>query len=433
MPETKGQNFQDVQESALNVTGLSSRSTNETILSAFDQDKNQPLRLSESTTPDSLLNIKASKFQMYNGVEKNISPINNVIPNFVETTINFQTQAVTGGTVNITWPSSTVGQYRLFVLTLLSNGQVEGEFSDEETTIGALPDPGSLFIGGGLPIGWVVLECTNTTGYFKTAGSSTNIIENKVGSDSRIFLVDRGDSEYSSKYLNYATTAAYEAVWGTGVSGSVFFNTTTNLINYHNGTSWQALETVNPMTTDGDIITRDSGVPVRLGIGSTNEILTVIGGLPSWKSRVEMSAQSDNGQVLSSSYNAFEDIVFEDVLKDTDSGYNSSTGVYTFKKAGTYLCIAQIEIDADDATYGINADTGRYFSAFRLSGATYLNKGSQTFQNLSGSSEQKLHIAIVEAAINDTIKFSHWQSNNTNGHKLSSTTGNTTMYIGELR
>lgn len=40
----------------------------------------------------------------------------------------------------------------------------------------------------------------------------------------------------------------------------------------------------NPMTTTGDIIISNPGsTPVRLGIGSVNQVLTVIGGLPSWQ------------------------------------------------------------------------------------------------------------------------------------------------------
>lgn len=214
MPETKGQNFQDVQESALLVTGLPVRSTNEQTLSAFDQDKNQPLRLHESTTPDSLLNITASKFQMFNGVEKGVSPISNVIPDYVATTINFQTQVVTGGTINLTWPASTVGQYRLLCLSLLSSGEIEGVFSNESATIGGLPNAGGLFVSGGLPIGWILLECTNVLGYFKTAGSTTDIIENKVGSDSRIFIFGSGGGSGGSGNA--------DALWQTMVSETDF-------------------------------------------------------------------------------------------------------------------------------------------------------------------------------------------------------------------
>jgi len=38
----------------------------------------------------------------------------------------------------------------------------------------------------------------------------------------------------------------------------------------------------NPMTTDGDLITQASGVPDRVGIGSTGQVLTVVGGAPAW-------------------------------------------------------------------------------------------------------------------------------------------------------
>ena len=214
MPETKGQNFQNVQESALTVTGLPSRSNNEDIVSALDQDKNQPLRLFESTTPDANLNIAAQEFQMYNGVGKSVPPINNQIPDFVASTINFQTQATTGGTINITWPTSTVGQYRLFGITLLSSGEIETIFSEEQATLGALPNPGTVFVSGGLPIGWLELECTNVAGYFKTAGSTTNIIENKVGSDSRIHLFGAGGGS--------GGTGNADAIWQTMVDETAF-------------------------------------------------------------------------------------------------------------------------------------------------------------------------------------------------------------------
>ena len=38
----------------------------------------------------------------------------------------------------------------------------------------------------------------------------------------------------------------------------------------------------NPMTTNGDIIFQGAGVPARLAIGSTGQVLTVAGGLPTW-------------------------------------------------------------------------------------------------------------------------------------------------------
>lgn len=39
---------------------------------------------------------------------------------------------------------------------------------------------------------------------------------------------------------------------------------------------------LNPMTTNGDLITQVSGLPARLGVGADGEVLTVVAGSPAW-------------------------------------------------------------------------------------------------------------------------------------------------------
>jgi hypothetical protein len=60
----------------------------------------------------------------------------------------------------------------------------------------------------------------------------------------------------------------------------------TNVTTYYTGSAWANLDTTgmtNPMTTTGDTIYSSSGsTPARLGIGTTGQVLTVSGGLPSW-------------------------------------------------------------------------------------------------------------------------------------------------------
>jgi hypothetical protein len=60
----------------------------------------------------------------------------------------------------------------------------------------------------------------------------------------------------------------------------------TNVTTYYTGSAWANLDTTgmaNPMTTTGDTIYSSSGsTPARLGIGSTGQVLTVSGGLPTW-------------------------------------------------------------------------------------------------------------------------------------------------------
>ena len=60
----------------------------------------------------------------------------------------------------------------------------------------------------------------------------------------------------------------------------------------------------DPTTTTGDMIYRSSGVLTRLPIGSTNNVLTVSGGIPTWSSSLNISSLtlgSGNGVLYSSS------------------------------------------------------------------------------------------------------------------------------------
>jgi len=43
-----------------------------------------------------------------------------------------------------------------------------------------------------------------------------------------------------------------------------------------------AFQALSPMTTNGDLISQAAGVPNRIGIGSTGQVLTVVSGTPSW-------------------------------------------------------------------------------------------------------------------------------------------------------
>lgn len=60
----------------------------------------------------------------------------------------------------------------------------------------------------------------------------------------------------------------------------------TNVTTYYTGSAWANLDTTgmtNPMTTTGDTIYSSSGsTPARLGIGTTGQVLTVAGGVPTW-------------------------------------------------------------------------------------------------------------------------------------------------------
>lgn len=94
----------------------------------------------------------------------------------------------------------------------------------------------------------------------------------------------------------FASAAARDAAVTSPQEGNFAFLKDTNTTTYYTGSAWTNLDTtgmVNPMTTTGDTIYSSSGsTPARLGIGSTGQVLTVAGGVPTW------AAPAGGGKVL---------------------------------------------------------------------------------------------------------------------------------------
>jgi hypothetical protein len=86
--------------------------------------------------------------------------------------------------------------------------------------------------------------------------------------------------------LVFADAAARDAAITSPQEGQFAYLKDTNVTTYYTGSAWANLDTTgmtNPMTTTGDTIYSSSGsTPARLGIGSTGQVLTVSGGVPSW-------------------------------------------------------------------------------------------------------------------------------------------------------
>jgi hypothetical protein len=95
--------------------------------------------------------------------------------------------------------------------------------------------------------------------------------------------------------LVFADTTARDAAITSPQEGQFAYLKDTNVTTYYTGSAWANLDTTgmtNPMTTTGDTIYSSSGsTPARLGIGSTGQVLTVSGGVPSWATPA--SASSD--------------------------------------------------------------------------------------------------------------------------------------------
>jgi hypothetical protein len=86
--------------------------------------------------------------------------------------------------------------------------------------------------------------------------------------------------------LVFASAAARDSAITSPQEGQFAYLKDTNVTTYYTGSAWANVDTTgmtNPMTTTGDMIYSSSGsTPARLGIGSTGNVLTVAGGVPSW-------------------------------------------------------------------------------------------------------------------------------------------------------
>ena len=104
----------------------------------------------------------------------------------------------------------------------------------------------------------------------------------------------------------------------------------------------------NPMTTTGDTIYSSSGsTPARLGIGSTGQVLTVAGGLPTWATAaaptfVGCMLYSSTGQVIANNTITAVQFSATDYI-DTDGFHDPSTNntriTIPTGKGGKYLVI----------------------------------------------------------------------------------------------
>jgi len=124
----------------------------------------------------------------------------------------------------------------------------------------------------------------------------------------------------------FASAAARDAAVTSPQEGNFAYLKDTNVTTYYTGSAWANLDTTgmtNPMTTTGDTIYSSSGsTPARLGIGSTGDVLTVAGGVPSW------AAPASGGMTLLSTTTLSSATTSISVVGGYNDLYVQFTGIY---------------------------------------------------------------------------------------------------------
>ena len=191
--------------------------------------------------------------------------------------------------------------------------------------------------------------------------------------------------------------------------GQLYFNTTSAALFFD---IVQGSGMTNPMTTTGDTIYSSSGsTPARLGIGTSAQVLTVSGGLPSWQTPAggggmtslatgSLSGGSTSITGISGSYNNLQ-IILRDfefsqdgylgfgLNADSGSNYRSKMSFNTSTSAVTNNASSSSKFYLN-ATNSSNLTTNNYFAVITIydyaNAATYkLVEASSFTQDGAGS------------------------------------------------
>jgi hypothetical protein len=184
---------------------------------------------------------------------------------------------------------------------------------------------------------------------------------------------------------------------------------------------------LNPSTTLGDIEYRSStsNTTTRLGIGSTGNVLTVAGGVPTWAapaattpSFVGCALKVSTGQSLNSGTETTINFDQEDFDTDAfhDNATNNSRITIPAGKAGKYLIQAKI-------TFPSGSATGYRRMSLKLNTTTYFTSTQDTtgFDSPGTTFNKSVQISqIIDLAVGDFITITAQQNS---GSSLTTVSG----------
>jgi hypothetical protein len=224
----------------------------------------------------------------------------------------------------------------------------------------------------------------------------------------------------------FANAAARDAAVTSPQEGNFAYLKDTNVTTYYTGSAWANLDTTgmtNPMTTTGDTIYSSSGsTPARLGIGSTGNVLTVSGGVPTWAapasgggmtllSTTSLTGASTTISSISGSYNKLE-LYLDDFYNDTagyivDIFFNSDTTAANYFVGSTRARSAGQDVAYNDDSrftgYGTPTTQQNTFAFISM-------------PNYSSSSQRKQYFAqttgVSDSGTASVIALGSWKNDN---------------------
>lgn len=241
----------------------------------------------------------------------------------------------------------------------------------------------------------------------------------------------------------FASAAARDAAVTSPQEGNFAYLKDTNVTTYYTGSAWANLDTTgmtNPMTTTGDTIYSSSGsTPARLGIGSTGQVLTVAGGIPSWATPASgggmtlintggttFSGASATVSSIPGTYKALEIFIVnarpanDNVTATVRFNGSSTTNTY-FNAEGAQLEGTANAFNANAVNLCYGADNGTQASLINISIPDYANTTTWKYAEISSifqdaTTSTSVNILWAIGARNNTEAISSleflWSSGN---------------------
>lgn len=227
--------------------------------------------------------------------------------------------------------------------------------------------------------------------------------------------------------LVFASAAARDAAITSPQEGQFAYLKDTNVTTYYTGSAWTNLDTTgmtNPMTTTGDMVYSSSGsTPARLGIGTTGQVVTVAGGIPSW------ATPSSGGAVVQVKSMSYATATSTSSSTFTDSGLTLAiTPTSASNKVLVFTTVNSILRGA--VTSGVGLQIVRTSTAISIfeKNFLYTDSGGGTF--VASSANAYLDSPATTSATTYKVQFR--SVNNTNSVTVQNDGCNSTLVLMEV-
>jgi hypothetical protein len=230
----------------------------------------------------------------------------------------------------------------------------------------------------------------------------------------------------------FASAAARDAAVTSPQEGNFAYLKDTNVTTYYTGSAWTNLDTtgmVNPMTTTGDTIYSSSGsTPARLGIGSTGQVLTVAGGVPTWA-----TAAAGGGKVLQVVMGTLTGLTNTTSGSLVDSGLSVSiTPSLATSKVLIITGMGSIAKNAGNAANGVKLALLRGATVIMEAGDRNAYNNTSIYVNVGSVSLNYLDSPATTSATTYKVQFGSiisGQSSAINDYNTSNTTTSTILAL----